>query len=137
MNLESGIKQYKSNGHITYSCQYHVVFTTKYRRKVLIDGIAVRLKALINEQQSVYGYNIIEMEVMPNHVHLLIDSNPKDGIFNQINQIKGYTSRMLRTEFPQLRSRLPCLWTRANFISTCGAVSLESVNNYIENQKNV
>ena len=130
-------KQYKSDGGLVYSCQYHIIFSPKYRRKVLVDGVDVRLKELILEKQEEYGYTTIELEIMPDHVHLLLDSNPKIGINEQISKIKGYTSKVLREEFPWLKSRLPCLWTRSKFISTVGSVSLEVVKKYIENQKNV
>jgi putative transposase len=71
------------------------------------------------------------------HVHLLIDCNPKFGVYNVINKIKGYSSRTLREEFPTLKSRLPTLWTRSKFISSVGSVSLEVVKKYIEEQKGV
>ena len=137
MEVVNTSKIYNSDGKIVYSCQYHVIFSPKYRRKVLSNGIDIRLKQLILEKQDEYGYKIIEMEIMPDHVHLLIDSNPKKGIYNQINKIKGYTSNKLREEFPSLKRRLPCLWTRSKFISTVGSVSLDVVKKYIENQKNV
>ena len=72
---------------------------------------------------------------MPDHIHLLIDVNPKTGIYKTICKIKGYTSNILRSEFKQLRSRLPTLWTRSKFISTVGSVSLDVVKRYIEEQK--
>lgn len=137
MEIVNTTKKYNTDGKVVYSCQYHVIFSPKYRRKVLVNGIDLRLKQLILEQQTVYGYEIIEMEIMPDHVHLLINSNPKIGIYNQINKIKGYTSNILRQEFPALKKRLPCLWTRSKFISTVGSVSLDVCKKYIENQKNV
>jgi len=137
MELVNTNKTYKSDTNLVYSCQYHVIFSPKYRRKVLVDGIDTRLKELILEKQKEYQYEIIEMEVMPDHVHLLIGSNPKIGIYNQINAIKGYTSNTLRKEFPNLKSRIPCLWTRSKFISTVGSVSLDTIKKYIEDQKNV
>ena len=137
MKIEDTTKQYHSDGTMIYSCQYHVIFTPKYRRKVLKNGVDDRLKELVKEKEEEYKYHIIEMEVMSDHVHLLIDTNPKVGIYTQINKIKGYTSRTLRKEFPWLKSRLPCLWTRSKFISTVGAMTLEAVKKYIENQKNV
>jgi putative transposase len=137
MEVVNTIKKYNIDGKVVYSCQYHVIFSPKYRRKVLTNGIDERLKQLILDKQIDYGYEIIEMEIMPDHVHLLINSNPKIGIYNQINKIKGYTSNVLREEFPQLKKRLPCLWTRSKFISTVGSVSLDVVKKYIENQKNV
>jgi putative transposase len=76
------------------------------------------------------------MEVMENHVHLLLDVNPKKGIYNVVSNIKGFTSRILREEFPELKSKLPTLWTKSRFISSVGSVSLEIVKKYIEDQKN-
>jgi putative transposase len=104
---------------------------------VLVDGVDLRLKQLILEKQQAYGYEVVEMEVMPDHVHLLLSVNPKNGVYKVISQIKGYSSKTLRDEFPSLKSRLPSLWTHSKFISTVGSVSLEVVKKYILNQKNV
>ena len=136
MNLPEGNKKYKKTKSLVYSCQYHCIFCPKYRRKVLVEGIEVRLKELILEKQNEYGYEILEMEIMSDHVHLLIDVNPQIGIHSVISQIKGYTSKTLRSEFPALKKRLPCLWTRGKFVSSVGSVSLEVVKKYIEEQKN-
>ncbi len=84
-----------------------------------------------------YGYEVLDMEVMPDNVHLILDVNPKKGIFTIVNHIKGYTSHELRKEFPVLKSRLPILWTQSKFISSVGAVTLEVVKKYIEEQKGV
>lgn len=137
MEIATPKKQYRSGNHIVYSCQYHVIFCPKYRRKVLVDGVDIRLKELIIEKQVEYGYEIIEMEIMPDHVHLLIDIDPRMGALKVVGKIKGYTSHVLRDEFKFLRSRLPTLWTESKFISTVGAVTLEVVKKYIEEQKNV
>lgn len=77
------------------------------------------------------------MEVMPDHVHLLLDINPLLGINNIIAKIKGYTAHELRKTFPFLKSKMPCMWTRSKFISTVGSVSLDIVKKYIEDQKGV
>ena len=129
-------KVYKSNHSIVYSCQYHIIFCPKYRRKVLVNGVDLRLKELILQKQSEYGYEVLEMEVMSDHVHLLLDVNPQIGVISVISKIKGYTANTLRKEFKWLKGRLPCLWTRSKFVSTVGAVSLEIVKKYIEEQKN-
>jgi putative transposase len=94
-----------------------------------------RLKVLFEEKQSEYGYQVHESEVMADHVHLLLDINPKSAPSKVVGRIKGDTSHRLRTEFPELKSRLPCLWTRSKFISSVGAVTLKVVKKYIENQK--
>ena len=130
-------KQYKTTGKLVYSCQYHVIFCPKYRRKVLVPPIDTRLKELILEKQDEYGYIVLDMEVMPDHVHvhLLLDANPLIGINKIVGRIKGWTSNRIRKEYPFMKSRLPSLWTRSRFISTVGAVSLDVVKQYIEDQK--
>lgn len=136
MELLNGSKQYKTDGKVIYSCQYHVIFCPKYRRSVLIGKIEPRLKQLIKQKEQEYHFEVLEMEVMPDHVHLLLDVNPKYGVYDVVNHIKGFTSHELRKEFKELRTKLPTLWTRSKFISTVGAVTLEVVKRYIEEQKN-
>ena len=91
------------------------------------------------EKQSEYQYDVLDMNIMLDHVHLLLDVNPRNtgGIFRIVNNIKGYMSHILRKEFSDLRSRLPTLWTRSKFISSVGSVSLEVVKKYIEAQKTI
>ncbi len=137
MELRQPNKTYHTDHSIVYSCQYHVVFCPKYRRKVLTDAIAARLKELVLSKQAEYGYAVIEMDVLPDHVHLLLDVDPRVGINVVVGKIKGFTSHELRNEFPWLKKRLPTLWTRSKFISTVGAVTLDVVQQYIENQKGV
>lgn len=137
MELQQSNKTYHTDHSIMYSCQYHVIFCPKYRRKVLIDAVAARLKELVLSKQAEYGYSVIEMEVLPEHVHLLLDVDPREGINVVVGKIKGFTSHELRNEFPWLKKRLPTLWTRSKFISTVGAVTLAVVQQYIEQQKNV
>jgi putative transposase len=103
----------------------------------LTGDIEKRLKELILEKQEEYGYEVIDMEVMPDHVHLLLDVNPMIGVVTVVSKIKGYTSKQLREEFPSLKKRIPTLWTHSRFISTVGAVTLEVVKKYIEEQKYV
>ena len=136
MELLNGSKQYKTDGKVIYSCQYHVIFCPKYRRSVLTGKIEPRLKQLIKQKEREYHFEILEMEVMPDHVHLLLDVNPKYGIYDIVNHIKGFTSHELRKEFKELRTKLPTLWTRSKFISSVGAITLDVVKRYIEEQKN-
>ena len=111
-------KQYHEADHLVYSCQYHVIFCPKYRRKILNEGRDIRLK-----------------EVIPDHVHLLVDCNPRYGIAQCLKDLKRESASILLREFPEIRRRLPCMWTRNAFISTVGSVSLENVKHYIEDQK--
>ena len=137
MELRPPNKPYHTDHSIMYSCQYHVIFCSKYRRKVLTDAVAARMKELVLAKQGEYGYSVIEMEVVLDHVHLLLDVDPRVGINIVVGKIKGFTSHELRDEFPWLKKRLPTLWTRSKFISTVGAVTLEVVQQYIEQQNNV
>jgi len=113
---------------------YHVVWCPKYRRPVLVGDIAARCDALLREKAAEHGWRIIALEVMPDHIHLFVKAGPKDSPSFVANQFKGYTSRVLRTEFPGLRSRLPTLWSRSYFVATVGAVSEKTVKQYIDTQ---
>lgn len=137
MNITNKEKLYHSSSHLIYSCQYHVIFCPKYRRKVLTDGIDARLKEMFFEIAQENEFEILEMEIMPDHVHLLIDCNPRFGIMECIKVLKQVTAHNLPLEFPSLKKRLPSIWTRSAFVSSVGAVSLETVKQYIENQKGV
>ena len=128
---------YKSNGHILYSCKYHVVFCPKYRRKVLVDGIDTRLKEIIQQVAGDLECEIIELEIMPDHVHILCEVDPQFGVHKFVKRVKGLSSFLLRKQFPTLKSRLPTLWTNSYFISTVGGAPLAVIKQYIENQKSV
>lgn len=128
-------KPYKTDYSIVFSCQYHVIWCPKYRRKVLVPPIDHRLKELILEKQTEYRYEVLAMEIMPDHVHLILDVDPRVGVNKVVGQIKGWTAHALREEFPFMKSRLPGLWTRSRFISTVGSVSLAVVKQDIANQK--
>jgi REP-associated tyrosine transposase len=128
---------YKSNKNVVYSSKYHVVWCPKYRRKVLVDAIAKKLFGLIHKAASKYRAEIIALEIMPDHVHLLVEVDPQLGIHRLVKHIKGVTSHDLRKEFPSLSSRLPSLWTHSYFVSTVGGAPLEVIKQYVENQKKV
>lgn len=124
----------KHNLNIVFSSKYHVVFSPKYRRSVLVNGIDIRLKQIVLEIADERGFEVLEIEVMPDHVHLALEVDPSYGITRVIGQIKGRTSRLLRQEFPVLRY-LPSLWTNSTFISTVGGAPLEILKRYIQEQK--
>jgi putative transposase len=128
---------YKSNRNIVYSCKYHVVWCPKFRRPVLVDGVDERLKAILRDVVTETHSGLIEVEVMAEHVHLLVEVDPQFGIHKFVKLAKGRSSRLLRQEFPKLRSRLPTLWTNSYFVSTVGGSPLSVVKQYIEDQKRV
>jgi putative transposase len=113
------------------------VWCPKYRRQVLIEGVDARLKEILLEVANEFSSELIEMEVMPDHVHLLVECDPQFGIAKLIRYMKGRSCRYLRQEFPWLKSRLPTLWTNSYFIATVGGAPISVIKQYIENQKNV
>jgi len=127
----------KSNNNIVYSCKYHVVWCPKYRRSVLVGEIEQRLKQILQAGIEEHQSTLIEMEIMPDHVHLLVEVDPQFGIHRLVKLLKGRSSRVLRQEFPSLKSRLPTLWTNAYFVATVGGAPLAVIAQYIENQKHV
>lgn len=130
-------EQLKSNNNVVYSCKYHVIWCPKYRRPVLVDAVDKRLKELIRQQIEKFESDLIEMEVMPDHVHLLVEVDPQFGIHRLVKNIKGFTSRILRREFKTLRTRIPTLWTNSYCVITVGGAPLSVIKQYIENQKTV
>ena len=129
--------KFRSNRNVVFSCKYHVIWCPKYRRPVLVGGIAKRLKKIMAEAVAETTGEIIEMQVMPEHVHLLLEVDPQYGVHRLVKRIKGLSSRLLRTEFPKLRSRLPTLWSNSYFVFTVGGAPLAVIRQYIEDQKSV
>jgi putative transposase len=128
---------YNSNRNVIYSCKYHVVWCPKFRRPVLTQGVDLRLKEVLVDVVVETRSELLNIEVMPDHVHLLVEVDPQFGIHKFVKLAKGRSSRLLRQEFPRLRSRLPTLWTNSYFVSTVGGSPLSVVKQYIENQKRV
>lgn len=129
--------QFKSNKNVVYSCKYHIVWCPKYRRSVLTDGVDIRLKEILQRVAREIEVDILEMEIMPDHVHLLVEIDPQFGVHKAVKRFKGVSSRYLRQEFPHLKSRLPTLWTNSYFVSTAGGAPLEIIKQYIQLQKEV
>lgn len=127
----------KKNTNICYSCKYHIVWCPKYRRPVLTEPVANRLKIILQEIINEYYSELIEMEIMDDHVHILLECDPQFGIHKLMKRLKGISSRKLRAEFPHLKSQLPCLWTNSYFVSTVGGAPLSIIKEYVKNQKSV
>lgn len=124
----------KRNAGAVFSLKFHLVWCPKYRRKVLVDEVAERLKVLLVEKASELGSVVHALEVMPDHVHLFVESDPTFSPSHLANQFKGFTSHALRQEFPHLRSRLPTLWSRSYFAASVGYVTDAAVKRYIDTQ---
>ena len=133
---------YKANRNVAYACNYHVVWCPKYRRPVLVEGVDAWLKEIVSHVIATCRADLMAVEVMPDHVHLLVEVDPQFGIHRLVKLMKGRSSRLLRQEFAWLRSRLPTLWTNSYFVATAlrqaqGGAPLDIVKRYIEAQKGV
>ncbi|HEC34630.1 MAG TPA: IS200/IS605 family transposase [Chloroflexi bacterium] len=126
-------QEYRRKATSVSLINYHFVWCPKYRRQVLGDAVKARLEALIRDVLAELHCEALALEVMADHVHLLVNCPPTLAPCQIIFRVKGRSSRVLRREFPHLR-RLPSLWTRSYFVATAGNVSADTIRHYIEMQ---
>ena len=124
---------YAHEGHNVHLVVYHIIWCPKRRRRILRGEIAQRLEQLVNEVALEQNWQVLNLSIQPDHVHLFIRSNPYTLPTNIARLIKGRSSHVLREEFPYL-AKMPSLWTRSTFYSTAGNVSSETIQKYIERQ---
>lgn len=129
-------KRWTVSNKSVFNIGYHLIWCPKYRRPVLTGGIDDRLKTLLKEKADALNVGIETMEIMPDHVHLFVRTTPVDSPHFIVQQLKGYTSRVLRQEFGTLKTRIPTLWTRSYYCESVGHISADTVAKYIEDQKN-
>ena len=129
-------KKIVHNNKSVVNINYHIIWCPKYRRKILVDGIDARLKQILPELAAEIDCSIESMEVMPDHIHIFIKATPLIPVHLIVKQLKAHSSRILRSDFPQLKSRLNTLWTRSYYCESIGCISEETIRRYIENQKN-
>ena len=127
--------RYRRSAGCVYTLKYHFVWCPRYRRGLLVDSVAERLEQLLDEKAAELGAQILALEIQPDHVHLFVESDPALAPAHIAAQFKGYTSRVLRQEFPYLKSRFPALWSRSYYVGAVGHVSEATVRSYIEGQK--
>lgn len=121
---------------LVYKNQYHVIFCPKYRRSVLVPPVDARLREILYAEAEKLDVQILALEVMPDHVHMFIQFDPRIMPHKVIKKMKGVSSHILREEYPELKSKLPSLWTRSYFMCTVGHVNEDTIKKYIEDQKN-
>ncbi len=126
----------KNNRNVVFSCKYHIVWCTKYRKMLLCEPIDSFLKEILYDVAQEFCCEIIELEVMPDHVHILAEVDPQFGVNRLIKLMKGRSSRLIRKKFPETRA-IRSLWTNSYYVSTVGGAPLEIVKQYIRDQKNV
>lgn len=129
--------EFKKGNHAVYDIQYHVVWTTKYRYKVLREKVAERLRELLRQGCEARDIKIIRGSVGKEHVHMLISCPPTLAPAKIMQYLKGRSSKMLQEEFPELRKKYwgQHLWSTGYFCRTVGEVTDEMVKEYIENQQ--
>ena len=137
MKLETPELKYQSTSKSIYACEYHIIWCTKYRCRVLWPDMQSRIKEIVCEAQEQYGYTVRAVECMSDHVHLLVSVPPTVAVGTIVGRIKGLVSRTLRDEFPSLSKRLAQLWTGSQFIASTGGVTLEALKQYVDSQKGV
>lgn len=129
--------KYKRTRTLVYKNQFHIIFCPKYRRKVLVGKIEIRLREILFDIADKNDIEIKALEIMPDHVHMFVEFDPRKSLHKVVKDFKGISSGILRSEFPELKSKLPSLWTRSYFSSTVGSITEETIKKYIEEQKGV
>jgi len=125
----------QSNKKVLYACRYHVVWCPKYRRPVLVDDVRKRLVEILHQEARDRHAEVIALDVMPDHVSLVVDADPQFGIHRLVKRLKARSSHDLRREFPHLRSRLPALWTHSYLVVTIGGARPATVRRYVAAQR--
>jgi putative transposase len=126
-------RTYRRKETCVFLINFHVVFCPKRRRKILVGPIRDRLAGIIRETAPELECDVLALEVMPDHVHLVLSATPQWAVNQLIARLKGKSARLLRHEFPALQ-RMPSVWTRSYFVSTAGTVSSQTIARYIAEQ---
>ncbi len=131
------MKKLKHNNKSVVNINYHLIWCPKYRRKVLVNGIDIRLKEILIKIAEEMSCEIESMEIMSDHCHIFLRGTPILPIHLIVKNLKGKSAKILREEFPELKRKLPNLWTRSYYCETIGCINEDTIKKYIENQKNV
>ena len=129
------INEYRTTKTTVSLINYHFIFCPRYRRKIFnIPNVEDRFKHLVNNICEEMEIEVIAIECDKDHTHMFLNCLPTMSPADVMQKIKGYTSKILREEFVELR-KMPSLWTRSYFVSTAGNVCSETIKRYVENQK--
>ncbi|PHJ36848.1 transposase IS200 [Desulforamulus profundi] len=124
----------ESTRHSRYHINYHIVWIPKYRRKVLVGHVASRAEEILRQIAKAMAWEIVALEVMPDHVHLFVSVPPKFSPADIVKRFKGVSARQLLLKFPELvkRTGQGTLWAPSYYVGTAGTVSAEIIKRYIE-----
>lgn len=130
----SEIKQ--GRGYV-YAIQYHIVWCVKYRHKILVEEIDVRLKEILVQIASDNNFTIAEIESDSDHIHLFVECTPQHSIPSMMKALKGVSARLLFKEFPKIKKKLwgGNLWNPSYFVATVSEQTEAQIRTYIQNQK--
>ena len=128
--------KYWKGAHTTHRLMYHLVWVPKYRKRVLKGRIAERLQELFYECADMNRWNIEELNIQPDHVHMLLQMRPDVSVSKMVQLFKGASSKMIREEYPDLKEFLwgKDFWADGYFAETAGQVNEQRIREYIENQ---
>lgn len=124
-----------SLSHTKWNCKYHIVFAPKYRRKVFYVDKRLEIGAILRELCKWKGVNIIEAEVCPDHVHMLLEIPPKMSISSFMGFLKGKSSLMIYEKWGNLKFKYRNreFWCRGYYVDTAGKNEVK-IKEYIKNQ---
>lgn len=126
----------RSNNHSVFNINYHLIFVVKYRRDVITDNIGDRLKSIFSRVALAYNIELKEWGFEKDHVHILLTAHPKTCMSKFINAYKSASSRLIKKEFPEIRSKLwkESFWSKSFCLISVGGAPLDVIKRYIESQ---
>jgi len=125
--------EYNSSRNSVFNINFHLVWTTKYRKKILSPDMQLFLKDILQQKCKSLDIPIKAIEVMTDHVHIFISTDPHFNLIKTVNILKGFSSFSMRTHFPCLKS-LKSLWAPSYFCESIGYVGQRNIIKYINNQ---
>ena len=131
------LQEIRTCRHCTFNLHVHLVFVTKYRRKVLNAQTRKRLNEIFTDVCHNFEAELVEMNGEDDHVHVLVNYPPKVALSKLVNSLKGVSSRLLRKEFPELDNRFykGVLWSPSYFAGSCGGAPISIIRQYVEQQR--
>ena len=126
----------RGNNHSVFSIHFHLILVVKYRKKVINDEISERLKEIFRSIEGNYNIALEEWNFDLDHVHILFRSEPNSNISKFINAYKSASSRLIKKEYPSIRSRLykEAFWSQSFCLISTGGANIETIKKYIESQ---
>ncbi len=131
------MKNVKHNRNCVYQTAYHIVWIPKYRRKVLVDDVQEFTIKTLNEIAEDKGFEILALEVCPDHIHLFVSIPPAVAVSQAVKYFKGISARKILIQYPQIRPHKESLWSPSYYVGTAGHVSADTIKHYIEFSQNV